>query len=131
MRLQIGELSRRTGCNIDTIRYYEKVGLLAPPMRTEAGYRLYGADDVRRLSFIRRARELGFQPEEVRAMLRLSDEQSQPCAEVMGVARSHLADVRSKVADLKAMEAALENLVVKCEKGLSTTCPLIETLSEV
>lgn len=129
MRLQIGELARRTGCNIDTIRYYEKVGMLAPPMRTEAGYRLYGDDDVRRLSFIRRARELGFQPEEVRAMLRLSDEQSQPCAEVMGVARSHLADVRSKVADLQAIEAELEILVVKCEKGLSATCPLIETLS--
>jgi len=131
VRLQIGELARRTGCNIDTIRYYEKVGMLARPMRTEAGYRLYGADDVRRLSFIRRARELGFQPEEVRAMLRLSDEQSQPCAEVMGVARSHLADVRSKVADLQAMEATLEILVVKCEKGLSTTCPLIETLSNI
>ena len=131
VRLQIGELARRTGCNIDTIRYYEKVGMLAPPMRTEAGYRLYGADDVRRLSFIRRARELGFQPEEVRAMLRLSDEQAQPCAEVMGVARSHLADVRSKIADLQAMEAALEILVVKCEKGLSTLCPLIETLSNI
>ena len=131
VRLQIGELARRTGCNIDTIRYYEKVGMLVPPMRTEAGYRLYGDDDVRRLSFIRRARELGFQPEEVRAMLRLSDEHSQPCAEVMGVARSHLADVRSKVADLQAIEAALEILVVKCEKGLSAACPLIETLSVV
>ena len=131
MRLQIGELARRTGCNIDTVRYYEKVGMIAPPMRTEAGYRLYGADDVRRLSFIRRARELGFQPEEVRAMLRLSDERSQPCAEVMGVARSHLADVRSKVADLLAMEAALEILIVKCEKGVSTLCPLIETLSNI
>lgn len=131
VRLQIGELARRTGCNVDTIRYYEKVGMLAAPVRTEAGYRLYGADDIRRLSFIRRARELGFQPAEVRAMLRLSDEQAQPCAEVMGVARSHLADVRSKVADLRAMETALEVLVVKCEKGISTTCPLIETLSQV
>lgn len=130
MRLQIGELARRTGCNIDTIRYYEKVGIMSPPMRTEAGYRIYGADDVRRLSFIRRARELGFPPDEVRAMLRLSNEQSHPCAEVTGVVKNHLANVRSKVADLQAMEAALEILVVKCKSGVSTTCPLIETLSE-
>lgn len=130
-RLQIGELARRTGCNVETIRYYEKVGMLAPPMRTEGGYRLYRADDVRRLSFIRRARELGFLPEEVRAMLRLSDEQTQPCAEVKEVAMSHLADVRSKIADLRTMEAALEILVAKCEAGLSSSCPLIETLSNI
>ncbi len=130
-RLQIGELARRTGCNIETIRYYEKVGMLAPPMRTEGGYRLYGAGDLRRLSFIRRARELGFLPEEVRAMLRLSDEQTQPCAEVKEVAMSHLADVRSKVADLRAMEVALKILVAKCEPALATSCPLIATLSHV
>jgi MerR family mercuric resistance operon transcriptional regulator len=130
-RVRIGELARRTGCNIETIRYYEKAGLLAPPMRTAAGYRLYNPDALRRLLFIRRARELGFKPEEVRAMLSLSDERPQPCAEVMSVARGHLADVRSKLADLRAMEAALESLVAQCETGVSTTCPLIETLSKI
>ncbi len=130
-RLQIGELARQTGCSVETIRYYEKVGMLAPPMRAEGGYRLYGADDVRRLFFIRRARELGFQPKEVRAMLRLSDERPQPCAEVKEVAMGHLAEVRCKVADLRAMEAALEILVAKCEAGVSATCPLVDALSKV
>ena len=130
-RLQIGELARRTGCNIETIRYYEKVGMMARPSRTDAGYRLYVADDVRRLSFIRRARELGFQPAEVKAMLRLSDERERPCSEVKTVAIAHLADVRAKVADLQAMEAALETLVGQCDQGLSATCPLIETLSNL
>ena len=130
-RLQIGALARRTGCNIETIRYYEKVGMLARPIRTEGGFRLYGPDEVRRLSFIHRARELGFSQKEVRAMLRLSDEEGQPCADISEVATAHLADVRSKIADLRAMEAALEILIAKCEAGLSAACPLIETLSNV
>jgi MerR family mercuric resistance operon transcriptional regulator len=130
-RLQIGELARRTGCNIETIRYYEKVGVLAAPVRTEGGFRLYSADDVRRLSFIRRARELGFPLEEVRAMLRLSDERAQPCSEVKEIAIGHLADVRSKIADLRAMKAALEILVAKCEAGLPVACPLLDALSEI
>jgi MerR family mercuric resistance operon transcriptional regulator len=129
-RLQIGELARRAGCNIDTIRYYEKIGVLASPMRTEGGFRVYSADDVRRLSFIRRARELGFPLEEVRAMLRLSDERAHPCAEVQRIAIGHLAEVRSKIADLRAMEAALEILIAKCEQGMSAACPLVETLSD-
>jgi MerR family mercuric resistance operon transcriptional regulator len=130
-QLQIGELARQTGCNIDTIRYYEKIGVLASPLRTEGGFRLYSADDVRRLSFIRRARELGFPLEEVRAMLRLSDERAQPCSEVKQIAIGHLSDVQSKIADLRAMEAALGILIAKCEQGLSVACPLVEALSNV
>src|SRR5262249_32856328 len=90
--LRIGELARRTGCNIATIRYYEKIGVLAPPMRTEGGFRVYSSDDVRRLTFIRRARELGFPLDEVRAMLRLSDQRAKPCAEVQQIAIGHLSD---------------------------------------
>ena len=131
LRLQIGELARRTGCNIETIRYYEKIGVLAAPVRTEGGFRLYNADDVQRLSFIRRARELGFPLEEVRAMLRLSDNRAQPCPEVKQIAIGHLADVRSKIADLRAMGAALEILIAKCDQGLSKACPLVEALSDV
>ncbi len=130
-RLQIGELARRTGCNIDTIRYYEKIGVLGSPVRTEGGFRVYRTDDVRRLSFIRRARELGFPLEEVRAMLPLSDERAQPCVEVQQIAVGHLADVRSKIADLRAMEAALEILIEKCDQGLSGPCPLVEALSNL
>ena len=127
--LAIGELSKRTGCNIETIRYYEKVGLLAAPARTEGGHRMYGTAHLQRLSFIRRSRELGFTLEEVRALLRLSDERDQPCADVKEVGVAHLADVRSKIADLRAMEAALEILVVKCGDGREPVCPLIEALS--
>jgi len=127
--LQIGELARRTGCKVDTIRYYEKIGVLAAPVRTEGGFRLYSAGDVRRLSFIRRARELGFPLEEVRAMLRLSDEQAQPCSEVRQIAIGHRLDVQAKIADLRAMEAALEILIAKCEQGLPGACPLVEALS--
>jgi len=126
--LPIGELSRRTGCNIETIRYYEKIGVLPPPRRTEGGHRIYGADHVRRLSFVCRARGLGFTLEEVRALLRL-DEQGQPCAEVKEVAVAHLTEVRSKVADLRAMEAALEILVSRCAEGEKSGCPLIEALA--
>jgi MerR family mercuric resistance operon transcriptional regulator len=130
-RLQIGELARRTGCNIETIRFYEKTGVLAHPVRTEGGFRLYGAEDVRRLSFIRRARELGFSLDEVRAMLRLSDEQGQPCADIREVAAAHLADVRSKIADLRSMEAALASLIAQCADGTPSGCPLIETLADM
>lgn len=130
-RLQIGELARRTGCNIDTIRYYEKIGVLGSPVRTEGGFRTYSTDDVQRLSFIRRARELGFPLEEVRAMLRLSDERAQPCVEVQQIAVGHLADVRCKIADLRAMAAALEILIEKCDQGRLGPCPLVEALSNL
>jgi MerR family mercuric resistance operon transcriptional regulator len=128
-RLQIGEMARRTRCNIETIRYYEKIGMLAQPMRTEGRFRLYGTDDVRRLSFIRRSRELGFPLADVRAMLRLSDKQDQACADIRDVAIGHLAHVRLKIADLRAMEAALEILISRCATNEPSGCPLIETLA--
>ena len=128
-QIAIGELSRRTRCNIDTIRYYEKIGMLAQPVRTDGGHRLYGAPHMQRLSFIRRARGLGFTIEEVRALLRLADGRGQACADVKDVAVLHLADVRSKIVDLRAMEAALETLVSKCADGQAAVCPLLESLS--
>lgn len=128
--LPIGELSKRTGCNIDTIRYYEKIGVLAPPLRTEGGHRIYGPDHVRRLSFVRRARGLGFTLEEVRALLAL-EQHGQSCPDVRKVALRHLADVRSKIADLQAMEAALEILEARCAEGTAEACPMIEALSQV
>ena len=129
-RLQIGVLARRTGCNIETIRYYEKIGMLAPPPRTEGGFRLYSADDVRVLSFIRRARGLGFALPDVREMLRLMDERAQPCAAIQAVAARHVAAIRARVADLLGMEAAMAALMESCANGAPTaSCPLIETLS--
>jgi MerR family mercuric resistance operon transcriptional regulator len=124
---QIGELSARTGCNIETIRYYERIGLIpAPPRRGR--YRCYGAEDVGRLSFVRRARELGFTLDEVRALLNLSADGGAPCAEVRDLASSHLQDVRARIADLKRMERVLAASVRACSLGHDVGCPLIDAL---
>jgi MerR family mercuric resistance operon transcriptional regulator len=126
--LAIGEMSRRTGCNIETIRYYERIGLLPLPPR-RGRYRRYGAGDVGRLAFVRRARELGFRLDEVRALLDLAVEGQGACAEVRGLAAAHLADVRAKIADLRAMERALAAAVHQCDAGETPGCPLIAALS--
>jgi MerR family transcriptional regulator, mercuric resistance operon regulatory protein len=110
------------------VRYYEKVGLLPTPPRTPGGHRSYDPAHVRRLRFILRARELGFSLEEIRELLRLAEERERPCAEVSTVAAAHLADVRSKIADLKRMERVLKDVVAQCGDGTLPECPLIETL---
>lgn len=125
--IPIGELSRRTGCNIETIRYYERIGLMpAPPRRGR--YRSYGAGDVGRLGFVRRARELGFTLDEVRALLGLAGGGHASCAEVRNLAASHLKDVRTRIADLKRMERVLADSVRACDAGQDPGCPLIEAL---
>jgi MerR family transcriptional regulator, mercuric resistance operon regulatory protein len=126
--LAIGALSQRTGCNIETIRYYERVGLLPAPARSPGGYRLYGPDHLKRLTFIRRARALGFSIDEVRKLLDLADHRRRPCAEARGVAAAHLGDVRAKIADLKVMERVLKETVARCGEGIGSHCPLIEAL---
>lgn len=128
-RLSIGTLSTRAAVNVETVRYYERVGLLPSPPRTEGGHRLYGEAHVRRLTFVRRARELGFTLEEVRALLRLADEQHPSCSKVRVVAKTHLEDVRSKIADLKRMERVLSETVSRCASGTRPECPLLEVLS--
>lgn len=125
--MQIGELSRRTGCNIETIRYYERIGVLDVPLR-RGRYRSYSEEDVGRLGFVRRARELGFTLDEVRALLELATGGQAACAEVRDVAASHLADVRAKIADLKRMERVLAASVRACEAGADPACPLLQTL---
>ena len=128
--IQIGELSRRTGCNIVTIRYYEQIALLSAPARSAGRYRVYDTADVRRLAFIRRARELGFTLDEVRTLLSLSaDDGQDTCANVREVAERHLADVRAKIADLQAMEHVLADAVRRCAAGEVPGCPIIEALS--
>ena len=128
--IRIGELARRTGCNIQTIRYYERVGLLPHPLRSAGRYRLYDTGDVRRLAFVRRARELGFTLDEVRALLALcADHSDSTCGEARQLAARHLADVRVKIADLRAIERALAEAVRRCDAGQVPGCPLIDTLS--
>lgn len=114
----IGALSKRTGVNIETIRYYEKTGVLQPAPRTEGGYRTYSSDDVRRLAFIRRARELGFSLDEVRALLDMAQERKRSCAEVRDVATQHLRNVRAKLADLRVIERVLKKVTTQCTGAL-------------
>jgi len=128
--IQIGELARRTGCNVETIRYYERVGVLPRPPRSAARYRLYDSGDVRRLTFVRRARELGFTVDEVRALLMLSSAGSEnTCSEVRDLTARHLGHVRTKIADLRAMERVLSEAVRRCDAGEVPGCPLIDTLT--
>ncbi len=127
-RLAIGALSRRTGVNIETVRYYERIGLLPPPARSEGGHRLYGGGHLMRLNFVRRARDLGFTLDEIRALLQLAEKRDRPCAEAREVAGSHLSDVRAKIADLRAIEGVLVDMVARCAGGTTPECPLIEAL---
>ncbi|MDE2468530.1 MAG: helix-turn-helix domain-containing protein [Bradyrhizobium sp.] len=126
--IPIDELSRRTGCNIETIRYYERIGLMpAPPRRGR--YRSYGAEDVGRLGFVRRARELGFTLDEVRALFGLAAGGQASCAEARTLAASHLKGVRDRISDLRRMERVLAETVRACKAGDDTGCPLIAALS--
>lgn len=127
-RFAIGVLSKRTGCNVETIRYYERAGLLPTPARSAGGYRLYGTDHLKRLAFVRRARALGFSIHEVRALLALADHRKRPCAGARGLAATHLEDVRAKIASLSEMERVLRDTVARCASGKASHCPLIDAL---
>ena len=126
-----GDLARATGCNIETIRYYEKTGLLPDPPRTDAGYRVYSAAHATRLRFILRARELGFSMEDIRCLLGLDDGSAPTCAEVKDRTERHLADVRAKIADLERIEAVLEKTAAQCSGGQVPDCPVLKTLAGV
>lgn len=126
--MQIGELSQRTGSNIETIRYYERIGLLPQPSR-RGKYRQYEAFDVARLSFIRRARELGFTLEEVRTLIDLASGGPDTCARARDLALEHLVVVRAKMADLRRMERVLAETVKACDREPHSGCPLIDTLA--
>jgi MerR family transcriptional regulator, mercuric resistance operon regulatory protein len=126
--IPIGELSRRTGCNIETIRYYERIGLMPSPPR-RGRYRSYGPEDVDRLGFVRRARELGFTLDEVRALFGLAAGGQASCAEARNLAASHLKDVRTRISDLRRMERVLAETVRACDAGGDAGCPVIAALS--
>lgn len=126
--ITIGELSRRTGVHVETIRYYEKVKMLPLPQRTAGGRRLYGPVETRILAFIRRARELGFAPDEVRTLLDLGGPEKASCAEVRTLATRHLADIRAKIADLRKLERLLAKTVAKCSGRKVPDCPVIDIL---
>lgn len=126
--LSIGELGRRTGTKVETIRYYERISLLPAPARTEGNYRAYDETALNRLSFIRRARDLGFSIEQVRDLLALSDRRDQSCATVDELTRAQLVEVERKIADLEALRRELSALLSQCRKGTVSTCLIIEAL---
>lgn len=130
--LSIGALSHQTGVNIETIRYYEKIELMRAPPRTRGGHRTYEPEHVNRLRFIRRARDLGFGIEEIRALLTLSAGGANSCAQARDIAAVHLADVRAKLEDLAKLEAILSNTIAQCDArcgdGAAPSCPVFETL---
>lgn len=126
--MNIGELGRATDTKSETIRYYERIGLLPAPPRTAGNYRDYPAGHVSRLVFIRRARELGFSIEQIRALLGLADRKDQSCAAVDAIARAHLAEVEQKIASLHALQRELDALIGQCRHGTIAECRILEAL---
>ena len=126
----IGRLSAETGVKIPTIRFYEQIGLLAPPPRTASDRRLYDDAALRRLSFIRHARQLGFDLEAIRSLLDLSDQPDRPCADANAIAARHLADVEAKIAQLQALQVELTRMKADCAGGRVSACKVIEVLHD-
>ncbi|EKE44312.1 MerR family transcriptional regulator [Oceaniovalibus guishaninsula JLT2003] len=124
-----GDLARATGCNIETIRYYEKTGLLPDPPRTDAGYRIYSAAHATRLRFILRARELGFSMEDIRGLMGLEDGAAPTCAEVKERTERHLSDVRARIADLRRIETVLAATASRCSGAEVPDCPVLDAIS--
>jgi Cu(I)-responsive transcriptional regulator len=127
--MKIGEMASATATNIETVRYYEKIGLLPPPARTGANYRSYGKEHLARLSFIRRARDLGFTLDQVRELLGLADDRGRSCAAVDAIATGHLAGIDRKLADLQALRSELSRLIGDCRQGTVAECLIIEALA--
>jgi DNA-binding transcriptional MerR regulator len=126
----IGEAARYSGVKIPTIRYYEQIGLLSAPSRSESQRRLYGDADLRRLAFIRHARELGFEVEAIRTLLALQDTPDQSCAAADETAKARLVEVERRIASLTALRTELQRMVDGCAKGQVCDCRVIETLAD-
>ncbi len=128
-RLTIGDLAKRTTTKVETIRYYERIGLLPVPGRTEGNYRSYAETHLARLSFIRRARHLGFTLDQIRELLGLADERDRSCEAVDHIAQQHLEEVERKIADLTSLRDELTDLISRCRRGTIAECRIIETLA--
>lgn len=129
--MPIGALAEQTGVKVETIRYYEQVGLLPEPERSQGNQRRYGRKHRERLAFVKHARDLGFTVESIRALLRLSDKPDIACDEAHAIASAHLGDVRDKIARLRLLEAELERIAASCTGGLpASDCAIIEALAD-
>lgn len=128
--IAIGKVSEVTGVKVPTIRYYEQIGLLPIPPRTEGNRRAYDQKDTERLTFIRHSRELGFDIDEIRTLLSLQDRPDQSCENADAIAKTHLVEVKDKIASLTALQHELERMVVGCSHGRVETCRVIEILAD-
>ncbi len=127
----IGEMSRLTHVNIETIRYYERIEIMPKPDRTQGGNRQYNHQQLKRLFFIRRCRELGFNLKEIRALLEMVDRDDFSCNEVHQMTIAHLATIKKKLGDLKRLEESLSNMASQCGKGDIPECPIIDNLFSI
>ena len=129
-RFTVGDLATRSGCRVETVRYYEKAGLMPDPPRTEGGHRSYSLDHLKRLFFIRRSRELGFTIEQVTELLRFVDEPDHTCGEVRGMAMQQARAAQEKIDDLKRLQQALNEMAARCKGGRYKVedCPIIDAL---
>jgi DNA-binding transcriptional MerR regulator len=130
MSVAIGEAARISGVKVPTIRYYEQIGLLPPPLRSVSGRRHFAPAELRRLAFIRHARELGFEVESIRTLLALQDDPNQPCATADAIARARLMEVEARIRSLLALKAELETMVEGCRHGAVADCRVIEVLAD-
>ena len=128
--LSIGLLSTQTNCKIETIRYYEKIGIFPKPPRTEGGHRVYSENHLKRLVFIRRGRELGFSLEDIRALLKLIDGGANTCQQVEAITLHHVRNIHQKILDLKKLEKILAKISSQCEGGVVPECPILDALFE-
>jgi Cu(I)-responsive transcriptional regulator len=128
--LSIGTLARRTGTKVQTIRYYEEIGLLPEPRRTQGGQRRYAAADLDRLAFIRHARQLGFTLETIRQLLDLADDPAKSCAEVDRIAQRQLREVERRIARLEALRAELGRMLEQCRRDTVAECRVLEVLRD-
>ncbi len=129
-KITIGGASKRSGVKVPTIRYYEGIGLLAAPSRSEGNQRSYEPADLRRLTFIRHARELGFEVDAIRTLLSLQDEPNQSCASADAIAKARLVEVEQRIRSLTALKAELEMMVEGCGHGRVDQCRVIEVLAD-
>jgi MerR family transcriptional regulator, mercuric resistance operon regulatory protein len=126
--MQIGQVAAASGCPVETIRYYERIGLLPRPKRTGSGYRTYAEGDVDRLRFIAHGRALGFSLDEIRSLLGLAEDATLSCADVDRLARTHLGEIRERIAALARMAEELERTIDGCHGGERAHCAILGTL---
>ena len=129
-KLTIGRIARRAGVGVETVRFYERQGLIAPPPRSDSGYRLYPEKTIQRLAFIRRAKELGFSLQEIKELLALQNDPLATCTDIQQRAERKLTDISRRISDLEKMRTALQILVSGCSSNTSATnCPIMQAIT--